>query len=360
VQHTRYQATLLTAALVWSGCSSKKDAAAEASKTDAAADASGAMVTPGADAPPVGTTVDAKLAADKPPPVLTGETFVVIAAGDIGDSNLSKGKQNATATLIGTIIGQKNVRAVLPLGDLAYFNGSTNEFKAHYDPFWGRPEIRPLSRPVPGNHEYIRDSSATGYFDYWNGAGQDTGIAGERGKGYYSYDIGAWHFVALNTNGSTTGCSNIPCNEGSAQLTWLKADLAANQKKCTLAYWHHPRFNQSTRYGDLKNVASIWTALYDAHADVTVHGHEHNYQQFRPADKTGAHDPDAGVRSFIVGTGGIDLLYQNFDNRHADTLEYKNSESFGVLELTLAEAAYSWRFVTTSGSVLVTGSDACR
>jgi hypothetical protein len=299
------------------------------------------------------TAADAPLESAAPVPI------VVVAAGDIGDADPAMGKQAQTADLVSTLIRDRNVRAVLALGDLAYWFGSHEDYRTTYHPYWGRPDIGALIRPVPGNHEYRGDPEATAYFDYFNGVGRPSGTAGDRSRGYYSYDIGAWHFVALNT-AENPGCVFMPCDQGSPQLEWLRGDLAANTKACTLAYWHHPRFNQALAYGDHPAVAPLWDALHDAHADVVLNGHVHNYQQFSPADKAGARDPKAGIRSFIVGTGGMAALYPDFTDLHADILEFKDAAHFGVLELVLNSASYSWRFVTTAEEVLASGTDFCR
>lgn len=301
---------------------------------------------------------------DAPPPAVfapreipRGQTFVVAAAGDIAGRTHA---HRATADLLLDLLSTKGLALVLPLGDLQYPRGSYTDFMFDYDRSWGVPELKAITRPVPGNHEYDHGrSSADGYFDYWNGIGQAVGPAGRRGQGYYSFDVGDWHFVALNTS---DGCrSRISCAIGSPMHRWLVTDLAAHHRRCVLAYFHHPRFQHGAYHGPNAVVAPLWDALYDAGVDVVLGGHEHNFQQLSPLDKRGRPDPERGIRSFIVGTGGA-RPYVELDGDHGPlTLEAAAARRFGVLELTLGDGHYSWRFLTTGrAEPFSAGRDVCR
>jgi hypothetical protein len=174
--------------------------------------------------------------------------------------------------------------------------------------------------------------------------------------------MGDWHLVALNTS---DGCrAKVPCGPGSAQLTWLRRDLARHGRRCVLAYYHHPRFQQGDRHDDSPSVGPLWEALYEAGADVVLAGHDHNYQQLGRLDAAGRPDPRRGIRSFVVGTGGArPYLYFN-DEEHAAVGEARVAGRFGVLELELGPGSYAWRFLGADGGrrgeVLATGRDACR
>lgn len=296
-----------------------------------------------------------------PPPttVAPGATFVVAAAGDIAGRDRA---QHATAALLLQLREESGLAAILTLGDNQYPRGEYHDFLAHYDRTWGHPALKPLTRPSPGNHDYaLGRSNAEGYFDYFNGRGQDSGPAGERDRGYYSFDMGDWHFVALNTS---DGCRIIPCAPGSPMYEWLRRDLEANRRPCVLAYFHHPRFQQGEVHGDNPQVAPLWDALYDAGADVVLAGHDHNFQQLAPMDKTGAVDRARGIRSFVVGTGGAQP-YPTFDlDRHAAAVEARVARRYGVLVLTLGPGQYRWQFRAAGnapgGDVLAAGQDVCR
>ena len=225
---------------------------------------------------------------------------------------------------------------MLPLGDIQYDSSTTARINAVYAPTWGR--VKSISRPILGNHE---GGSGSGYFDYFNGVGAADGPAGPRGKGYYSYDLGAWHLVALNSN-----CSAVSCSAGSEQETWLRADLAAHPANCTLAYWHHPRWS-SGHDGSNDFMQPLWEALQDAHAEVLLSGHSHDYERFAPLDRDGEVDQAEGIRQFVVGTGGA------FFTGGLGTLEphseIAQNDTFGVLKLTLHHASYDWEFVPDAG-----------
>jgi hypothetical protein len=262
------------------------------------------------------TESDAELPVGPPAPP---EVFV--GAGDIALCT-PDGDHEATARLLDTIGG-----TVFALGDNAYYSGTAEEYRDCYDRTWGRHKNR--TRPVPGNHEYVTPG-ASGYFDYF-------GInAGPHGLGYYSFDLGAWHIVALN--------SNIPVSAGSTQGAWLRADLAANRSRCTLAYWHHPRFS-SGQHGNQEQMHDFWRILHEASAEIILSGHDHVYERFAPQDADGFPDPARGVRQFVAGTGGA--------RPYAFASLRANSEvrmsMLGVLKLTLSAHGYDWEFISVAG-----------
>jgi hypothetical protein len=281
---------------------------------------------------------------------------IIAAAGDIaGRVN----RHRSTSKLLMNLARREPLAALLVLGDLQYPTGAYQDFVTYYQPTWGQPLLRDITHPVPGNHEYDQGrSDASGYFDYFNGPDQPTGQAGDRGKGYYSFDLGEWHLVALN---SSDGCRRVPCAVGSAMHTWLVRDLQNTRKKCVLAYWHHPRF-QIGYHPDSSVVAPLWNALYDARADVVLNGHDHNFQALARLDKRGHLDPQ-GIRSFVVGTGGAPAYVRFNQSLHPGAGETILANRAGVLLMTLEPGAYRWRFVaaeTPDGRVLAQGRDVCR
>jgi len=176
---------------------------------------------------------------------------------------------------------------------------------------------------------------AAGYFGWFGD------IAGDPATGWYSYDLGAWHVVVLNSN-----CAMVACGAGGAQDRWLRADLAASGARCTLAYWHHPRFSSGSTHGSNLAMAPLWNALVELGADVALAGHEHQYERFAPLGPGGAVDPERGIRSFVVGTGG--RSHYGFGAPLAGSV-VRHTGTFGVLALTLAADGYDWRFVPQAG-----------
>ncbi len=242
------------------------------------------------------------------------------AAGDIGWCGL-KGAE-LTGQLLDSLPGP-----ILVLGDVAYMDGSEKDYANCYEPHWGRHKARTF--PVPGNHDYVTANAAP-YFAYF-GAN-----AGAPGLGYYSTTLGAWHLVGLNTI--------IPIGEGSAQLAWLKQDLAANPAKCTLAYWHHPRYS-SGQNGDSSFVGAALRVLYDAGVEIVLNAHDHVYERMTPVDPDGRPDAAKGVRQFTVGTGGAKLYSFTSTKSMSDA----RAAVWGVLRLTLASDGYEWEFLAVPG-----------
>jgi len=274
--------------------------------------------------------------AAEPPPPPAG--VVLVGAGDI--ASCSSTGDEATAALLDNIAG-----TVFNLGDNVYDNGTLTEYTNCYDGSWGRHKAR--TRPTPGNHEY-NTANAAGYYSYFGAP------AGDPAQGYYSYDAGDWHIVALNSNSS---CSTVSCAAGSAQETWLRADLAANTKSCTLAYWHHPRFNSGASHGNTTAVTPLWNALYEFNADVILNGHEHVYERFAPQTPTGAADAVRGIRQFTVGTGG--RSHYGFGTIQPNS-EVRDGNTYGVLKLTLGASGYAWQFVPVAGATFTdAGTGTC-
>ncbi len=274
----------------------------------------------------------AEAAATESEPVaqLTGTPVVLAGAGDISDCG--NDGDTVTAGLVDDVVTQDPSAIVFTTGDNVYSSGTAEEFAQCYDPTWGRHKDR--TRPAPGNHDY-NTSDATGYFGYFGEA------AGQPGEGYYSYQAGDWQVLVLNSN-----CGDIPCDAGSRQEQWLRQELEASDAACTLAYWHHPLFS-SGDHGGVAEVSALFAALYEGGADLVVNGHDHNYERFAPQDPDGTHDPVAGIREFVAGTGGTGN--RSFD-QVAPNSEARYTDSFGILKLALYADGYEWEFIPEAGS----------
>lgn len=281
-------------------------------------------------------------AAEKPQSPPPEQTFVLLGAGDIASCKEPEGAL-ATAKMIEGMPG-----TVFALGDLAYEAGSAQNFELCYGPTWGRFKDRTM--PALGNHEY-QTPGARGYFNYWKER------AGPEGKGYYSYELGSWHIVVLNTNCLAPGLGG--CAAGSPQELWLKEDLAKHPAACILAYGHHPLLSSGVfkKHAIHPELKPLWQDLFRAHADLVLAGHEHAYERFVPVDPDGNADPQNGIREIVAGMGG----------RSHDPLgaplpgsEVQNWETFGVLKLVLSPGKYTWEFVPEPGKTFRdSGSAAC-
>lgn len=265
---------------------------------------------------------------------------VLVGAGDIAgclDTGEPSVTSQATAALLDGISG-----TVFTLGDNAYPDGTAAQYANCYGPTWGRQKTR--THPATGNHEY--NISSTPYFDYFNGVGSDSGPAGKRSQGYYSYELGGWHIVVLNSEVSKVAVSR--------QEAWLMTDLAAHPAWCTLAYWHRPFFTSGPHppYAPLKQLVGI---LYASGADVVVSGHNHQYERFAPQDPDRRPDPN-GIRAFVAGTGGA--------GEYGFGPPQPNSEvrgtGPGVLKFTLLPTSYEWQFIPIPGVTFTdSGSGRC-
>ena len=239
------------------------------------------------------------------------EPEVLLAVGDVAscDSPADEAVADLASRLPGTIA---------LLGDTVYEYGTAEDYRECFEPAWG--PMRSRIRPAVGNHEY-QTEGASGYYDYFGTA------AGPRGEGWYSYDLGAWHVVVLNST-----CHRIACGRDSEQVAWLDADLAANPSDCLLAYWHYPRWS-SGRHGSQPQIEPFWDVLRDHGADVVLAGHDHTYERIL-AD---------GIRQFVVGTGG--KSHYPFEGDPLSTTEARNDSTYGLLWLALSAGTYEWEFL---------------
>lgn len=270
------------------------------------------------------------------------QTFTLVGAGDIATCKHLDSAE-ATAKLIEQVPG-----TVFAAGDLAYEKGSPTEFKNCYDPTWGKFKDR--TKPALGNHEYA-EPAAAGYFQYWGPQ------AGPEGKGFYSYDLGRWHIVVLNTNCARKQMGG--CEKDSPQETWLREDLTKHPDSCILAYGHHALFSSGLlkEHALHPEIRPLWQDLYDAHADLILAGHEHSYERFAPQDPDGKADPAHGIREIVAGTGGRSHDPLGFATPNSEVREWK---TYGVLKLTLAPGKYSWEFIPVEGSTFHdSGSGVC-
>ena len=271
----------------------------------------------------------------------TGGDPVFVGAGDIAECD--RNSYN-TDTLLQGIAG-----TVYTIGDNAYPNASDADFANCYAPTWGKEKARTF--PALGNHEYYL-GNPTGYYDYFG----TTGFGYP--NGYYSYNLGSWHIIVLNSGNPQI----VPVNAGSPQEQWLKADLAANTNLCTLAIWHHATFyspTSTTDTGMANWMRPFWIDLYNAGADVVLGGHEHQYERFAPQDPYAIADPQLGIREFVVGTGGAGLAGTAFTSTRRNS-EARDGVTWGVLRLTLHPSSYDWKFIPVKGQTFSdSGSTAC-
>ena len=284
---------------------------------------------------------------------------VIAAAGDIACDPTSRSFNRGNGTsrscrqkYTSNLLVDAGLAAVLALGDNQYYCGGYQAFLQSYDLSWGR--VKSITHPVVGNHEYLTsngisctnaNAGAAGHFNYFGSA------AGTPGQGYYSYDIGTWHLIALNSN-----CGDVGgCGPTSPQGIWLEADLAAHSNSCTLAYWHIPLFSSGGR--GAYNTQPIWQALYNHDVEIVLNGHDHIYERFVPQTPNGIIDMISGIREFIVGSGGAN--HSSIETIAANS-EVRNADTFGVLKLTLHPTSYYWEFVPEAGKRFTdSGSQVC-
>jgi len=285
----------------------------------------------------------------------------VLASGDVANCFFKRAGdptsgQRPGAPTFGTVdvIRANPPAALLMLGDAVYENGTADEYRDCYEPTWG--QFKAITRPIPGNHDFQLDENP--YFDYFGAA------AGERGKGWYSFDVGAWHVVALNTE-LKLGTRATPWVDrdyqvqgpGTEQYEWLKADLAAHPNRCVAAMLHRPRYTTSGLHNDALAIVPLYQLLYDAGADLMLAGHSHSYERYPELGPNDDVQPGRGIRNFVVGTGGAKL--QPLDPP-AHNVDVRNADTFGVLKLTLHPDRYDWQYLPAAGFTFTdSGSTSC-
>ena len=292
--------------------------------------------------------------------VTASDDPVVVAVGDLACQTLTSGQGTATCQsgAVADLIRGIDPDRFLALGDLQYNNGKLSEFLRVWDVQFG--DLKPITSPIPGNHEY-GTAGAAGYFTYF-------GAAAAPPHGYYSFDLGSWHVVALNDE----LCADDLCAPGTPQHEWLVEDLAASNAECTLAMIHHPRYDWrpwqkwvvddgTTLYGGSATefLVPIWRVLHAAGVEAVLNGDNHLYQRWAPQDAEG-NRVAGGTVQFTVGTGGRQLYSFGVPPR-PDNLLVTQNEAFGVLELTLHEDSYTyaWRSAPGQPTFEDTGTVAC-
>jgi acid phosphatase type 7 len=326
-------------------------------------------------------------------------SVTLVGAGDI--ANCSYTNEEATAKLLGSTLRSLTPNGSLPpldqarvlaMGDNAYPRGNRNQYANCYDNYnlnssfstydpsrpdwWGNDDYLRRTMPVLGNHEYLNSDdpsiASKPYFDYFsakngfqppaapvpNDPVNDNNHGLTFGEGYYSYDLGSWHIVALNSNCEKVG----GCSETSPQGQWLQQDLTAHPAQCTLAYFHHPLHATGTGT-NTPNVKPFWDMLYSSGADVILSGHAHRYERHAPRNPDGQLDPTNGIRQFVVGTGGepggSEIHYDHVPN-YQEPLDIVQIGTFGVIKLDLGADSYSWTFVPIAGQTFTdSGSGQC-
>ena len=284
---------------------------------------------PATTSPPTSTTTTGPSAGTDPRIAVVGDIACDPASGSFnGGYGSSSGSCRHKA--VADLVVNGAYAAFLPLGDTQYETGTYDSFMRSYD-MWFAP-VKSISRPAVGNHEY-QTAGASGYYQYFGAR------AGDPSKGYYSYDIGDWHVVALNSN-----CSVVSCSKGSAQEQWLRQDLGASTAKCSIVYWHHPMYS-SGNHGNNPGLTALYQAAYDYGVELVLSGHDHHYERFAPQNAYGVGDP-MGVRQFVVGTGGKSHYPLGTVKPNS---EVNNVDTYGLLELKLGSGTYDWRFVPEAG-----------
>lgn len=269
-----------------------------------------------------------------PTPSPTAAPVMLIGAGDIASCGELADEHTAA------IIQQYPQDAVFTAGDNTYENGTQIEYEQCYGASWG--QFKDRTRPSAGNHDYNTGGAA--YYAYFGAS------AGKEGEGYYSYNLGSWHIIVLNSN-----CNNVACGADSPQVQWLKADLAASSARCTMAIWHHPVFTSGPS-GNSTWLKPFWQTLVPAGVDVVVNGHDHDYERFAPQDADGNPTPQ-GIREFIVGTGGA---YQRPFLKTQPNSEIHQTGTFGVIRFALYADHYDWQFLPVDGQTWTdSGSAQC-
>ena len=275
---------------------------------------------------------------------------VMVGVGDIASCTQKLGL--ATAMVVDSVIKSDSVAnvptSVFTLGDNVYSSGTAEQFKDCFTPAWGNPKLRLMENihPTPGNHDY-GTAQAAPYYKYFGKA------AGVDGTGNYSYDVGKWHVIAMNSE--TVSGGEFSDADRAAQMKWLEKDLKDHDAACTIAYWHNPRFSSGWHGSDTR-FTPIWQLLYDHNVDLVVKGHDHDYERFRPMNPAGVLDTAKGITEIVAGTGGEDL--RGFNQLHPNSA-YQIEGRAGVLKLTLGENEWHSEFVEAGGRVWDKSSGKC-
>ncbi len=271
-----------------------------------------------------------------PAPLETAGPVKIVAVGDVacaaGDDTTARTcRQARTARLTRSL----DPKRVIALGDLQYPTGSLRAFRRSYAKSWG--SLKPITQPLPGNHEY-KSRGAAGYYAYFD----------QSAPGYYAWNAGSWRVYNLNSN-----CDKIDCR---AEVAWLRRDLNRNPRRCTMIAMHHPRWSSGREHGNNPMVGRFWRVAYNHRVDVALAGHDHDYERFARLSPSGAVEPRRGIQSFVSGAGGKSLYHLG---RRKKGSQIFTARSPGVLVMRLAEGGWTWKYRTVDGRVPDAGRRDC-
>lgn len=208
-----------------------------------------------------------------------------------GDCGNNSNNQIQVRSQYNNYSGDSVTNGWLLLGDNAYSSGTDVEFTTNFFTHYQATIMKhaPLW-PVPGNHDYANSSSAQdnhniSYYSIFDlpVSGESGGVASNN-EAFYSYDYGNIHFLALDSYGEESN-KRIYDTTG-AQAIWVKQDLEANQKKWTIAYWHHPPYTMGSHNSDteteLVNIRTNFIRILERYGvDLILCGHSHVYERTR-------------------------------------------------------------------------------
>jgi hypothetical protein len=199
----------------------------------------------------------------------------------LGDSGTGTSGQREVRDAYYAHPGAAETDLILMLGDNAYERASDSDYQNKlFDVYDSILRHAPIW-PTFGNHEGFTASSelqAGPYYDTFSlpREGEAGGIASGT-EAYYSFDFGNIHFVCLNSY----DVSRAP---DGPMLTWLRRDLAANDRDWTIAFFHHPPYSKGSHDSDTNELMSemrtnALPVLEQYGVDLVLSGHSHAYER---------------------------------------------------------------------------------
>jgi hypothetical protein len=240
----------------------------------------------------------------------------------IGDTGTGGRPQIELANIMAAYHNIYPFEFVIMAGDNIYGSEKPTDMKRKFEDVY-----RPLlDRGVKfyaslGNH----DDTDQRFYPLFNMGGEE----------YYRFQKGGASFYALNS-----------VDLEKPQIEWFERELAKDDSKWKIAFFHHPAYSSGGRHGSSERVRRTLEPIFIRYGvDIVFSGHDHIYERIKPQN---------GIQYFVTGAGGK-LRKGNVEEGSTLTETAFDADlSFLMLEIT--DGRMHFQAISRTGQTVDSGS----